>query len=224
MDKTNQEKSMRNERGELMIESMIVVVITLFVLIWLLGLGFLYYQRYVAEVVTNDAAVKIASTYNNPTSDIIMGYVTTEELSNRDLYRGFTIGSYQGELLTANKRRAEEYVKYKLDQMNFVGTVESAEVNVDLVLDSASRKHVVLTTVCTFNTPFGEGLELFGMDSQITYEFSAYADCTDIADYISVTEFGSALIDGRIVKESGFVTSLIGMLDDLVAAYNQFQS
>ena len=215
---------MKNERGELMIESMIVVVITLFVLIWLLGLGVLYYQRYVAEVVTNDAAVKIASTYNNPTSDIIMGYVTTEELSNRDLYRGFTIGSYQSELLTANKRRAEEYVKYKLDQMNFVGTVESVEVNVDLVLDSASRKHVMLTTVCTFNTPFGEGLELFGMDSQITYEFASYADCTDIADYISVTEFGSALIDGRIVKESGFVTSLIGMLDDLVAAYNQFQS
>lgn len=67
------------------------MVITMFILIWILGLVFLYYQRYVTTVVTNDAALKIASTYNNPTSDIIMGYVTTEDISNRDLYRGFTV-------------------------------------------------------------------------------------------------------------------------------------
>ena len=51
------------EQGEIMIEGMIVMVITMFILIWILGLGFLYYQRYVTTIVTNDAAVKIASTY-----------------------------------------------------------------------------------------------------------------------------------------------------------------
>nr|WP_304007588.1 hypothetical protein [Ruminococcus bromii] len=39
------------ERGEIMIEGMIVMVITMFILIWILGLGFLYYQRYVTTIV-----------------------------------------------------------------------------------------------------------------------------------------------------------------------------
>ena len=48
------------ERGAIMLEGMIVTVITLFVLIWILGLGFVYYQRYLTTVVTNDAAAKVA--------------------------------------------------------------------------------------------------------------------------------------------------------------------
>ena len=77
----------QSESGEVMLEGMIVVIVTLFVLLWILGLGFLFYQRYVVSVVTNDAAVKIAATYNNPTADIVMGFVTTEDMRSRSLYR-----------------------------------------------------------------------------------------------------------------------------------------
>ena len=34
-----------------MIEGMIVMVITMFIFIWILGLGFLHYQRYVTTIV-----------------------------------------------------------------------------------------------------------------------------------------------------------------------------
>ena len=50
MLKNNKKNS---ESGEVMLEGMIVTVITVFILIWLLGLGFLYYQRYVTTIVTN---------------------------------------------------------------------------------------------------------------------------------------------------------------------------
>ena len=83
----------KNENGEVMLEGMLVMIITMFMLIWILAVGFIYYQRYITNIVVNDAAVKIASTYNNPTSDIVMGYVTTEELQNRDLYRNFSFSS-----------------------------------------------------------------------------------------------------------------------------------
>ena len=111
------------EQGAIMLEGMIVMVITLFVLIWVLGLGFVYYQRYITTVVTNDAATKIASTYNNIDSDIIMGYVNTEALTGRNLYRRFSADTLHG----ANEDRAAAYVRYILDKANFVGVVDSVE-------------------------------------------------------------------------------------------------
>lgn len=200
------------------------MVITMFILIWILGLGFLYYQRYVTTVVTNDAAVKIASTYNNPTSDIIMGYVTTEDISNRDLYRGFTVGGNSSDLHTVNEDRAESYVKYVLDTANFADTVEDVDVELKMVSDSAVRRHIELTTVCEYNTPFGEIFEMFGMGRTAKYTVTASADYTDMADFVSTVNFSKSLTDGTFTSGMGFIDSLIGMLNTLVEVYNHSHS
>lgn len=212
------------ERGEIMIEGMIVMVITMFILIWILGLGFLYYQRYVTTIVTNDAAVKIASTYNNPTSDIIMGYVTTEDISNRDLYRGFAVGNNSSDLHTVNEDRAASYVKYVLDAANFAGTVKNVDVEMKLVSDSAVRRHIELTTVCEYNTPFGEVFEMFGMSRTAKYSVTASADYTDLADYASTVNFSKSLTDGTFTSGTGFVDSIIKFLNTLVGVYNHNHS
>lgn len=213
-----------SERGEIMIEGMLVMVITMFILIWILGLGFLYYQRYVTTVVTNDAAVKIASTYNNPTSDIIMGYVTTKDISNRDLYRGFTVGSNSSDLHTVNEDRAKSYVKYVLDNANFAGTVKEVDVELKIVSDSAVRRHIELTTVCEYNTPFGEIFEMFGMGRTAKYTVTSCSDYSDMADFVSTVNFGKALSDGRLLENTGFVESVVKFLNTLVEVYNHSHS
>lgn len=213
-----------NDRGEIMIEGMIVMVITMFILVWILGLGFLYYQRYVTTVVTNDAVVKIASTYNNPTSDIIMGYVTTEDVSNRDLYRGFTVGSNSSDLHTVNEDRAESYVEYILDSANFAGTVKNVDVDLKMVPDSTVRRHIELTTICEYNTPFGEIFEMFGMGRTAKYTVTASADYSDMADFVSTVNFGKALSDGRLLQNTGFVNSVVRFLNKLVEVYNHSHS
>lgn len=208
--------SWRQERGAIMLEAMIVMVITLFMLIWILGLGFVYYQRYLTRVVTNDAAAKVAATYNNPSSDIIMGYVNTEALSGRDLYRR----APSSRLETVNENRAEAYVRYILDQANFTGVVDGVEVELRLVLDSTLRRHVELTTTCTYDTPFGEGLELFGMSGVNTYRVYASADCTDYADYISTVDYESAWAKGTFLGKEKFFSSILKYLNSAVKTYN----
>lgn len=203
------------EEGAIMLEGMMVMVITLFVLIWILGLGFLYYQRYVTTIVTNDAAAKIAATYNNASSDIVMGYIDTEALTSRDLYRLFPDGGQK----RINKDRAEAYIRYILDRANFVGVVQDVNVELELVMDSLTRRHVQITTTCTYNTPFGEGLELMGMRKVNTYEVSACADCTDYADYISTVDFGFALTQGDFT--SGIINSGISLIKSMVKYYNR---
>lgn len=206
------------ESGAIMLEGMIVVIVTLFVLLWILGLGFLYYQRYVTTVVTNDAAVKIAATYNNPTSDIVMGYITTEDLRSRSLYR--KTSSKQGNLEETNRQRAESYITTALKRVNFTGVVRDVNVDLELVEDSYLRKHVQLTTECTYRTPFGEGLEMFGMQGTRTYRFSASADCTDYYDYIALVDFQKAAEEGSYTSGMSFVSSIVKLLNKLAGFYN----
>lgn len=187
----------KNEKGEIMLEGMIVIIITLFILIWILAVGFIYYQRYITNIVANDTAVKIASTYNNPTSDIVMGYVTTEELQSRDLYRGFTAES---KLKDINEERAKAYVKYMLDNTNFNGVVKDIDVQMELVEDSIFRKHIKITINCTYNTPFGDALNYFGMDANSKYCVSASAECVDYAEYMSVINGAAILNSGEYTK------------------------
>lgn len=92
---------MKNEKGAVMLEGMIIVILTMFILIWLLALGFLNYQCGLLRSVTNDAAVKIGMTYNTPTADILMGFVEADELSSRQLYGSFN----DAEMLSLNTAR-----------------------------------------------------------------------------------------------------------------------
>lgn len=215
-------RTIQEEKGAVMLEGMLVMVITMIVLVWLMALGFVYYQRYTTTVVTNDAAVKIAATYNNPTSDIIMGYVTTEDISGRPLYRGFGGDS---NLSAVNKERAAEYIRYMLNRTNFAGVLENVDVEMELVQDSYVRKHVELTVTCTYHTPFGMALEFFGMDGRRTYSVTACSDCTDVAEYYSTVHFANTLMDGSYLDDgSGIVHSIIELLNSLVSTYNQFFS
>lgn len=217
MNKTDRKGA---ERGEIMVESTIIVTLTLMILVWLLALGFLHYQRYVATVVTNDAAVKIAATYNNPTSDIIMGYVTSEELWERDLYRNFGDKDTVGSLYQTNQKRTEAYVKYMLDRTNFMGVVKDVDVKMTLVHDSLGRRHIEVVTRCAFNTPFAGLLDYFGMGEVATYESTASADCSDMAEYIVSVDYGTMWKQGVFLNKIGLISSVLDMLNAIVKVAN----
>jgi len=214
----NRMKRRKSESGEVMLESTIIMVLTMLLLIWILAIGFVYYQKYVTTIITNDTATKIASTYSNPTSDIIMGFVKAEDLSARNLYRNFTADN----LVEVHKERAEQYINYQLTKSNFLGTIDNIEVLVELKRDSLTRKHVQITTNVTFNTPFGVALEVFGFESKQTYSMISCAECTDIADYCSTIAYGEYL--GREVRENDFIDSVVSLINSLLSLYNRVKN
>lgn len=194
-----------DEKGEVMLEGMIVVTITIFVLVWILAIGFVYYQKYLVTAITNDVTVKVAATYNNPNSDLIMGYIEAEHLTDRDLYRGFNDSG----LTTVNKSKAQAYVNYILKRTNFSGTIKDVKVDMKLVYDSTHRKHVEITTTCEFNTPFGNALKYFGTSDKTKYKATARADCTDVIDYISTVDFETAKLGGDKSKVINAINSVV---------------
>lgn len=200
-----------------MLESTIVLTITIMMLIWVLGLGFLYYQGYLVTTATNDAAVKIANTYSNPTSDIVMGFVDVDDFCERDLYRG-----KNGESLRkVNEDKAKKYITYQLEKTNFANTVNEVDVKVKLVADSKYRSHIEVTSVCNFNTPFGFALDFFGMDSLMNYKTTSCCECVNFTDYINsvdYTDYCRGLVGDS--KTGSFINSAIKLIDKLVTLFN----
>lgn len=205
----------RNERGAIMIEGMIVVIITMIILVWLIALGFVYYQRYLVTAITNDACTKIAATYNNADSDIVMGYINSADITNRNLYRTSSTSDAQ---YAVNKEKVEQYINYILKKTNFVGTIKSVNVKMELVKDSAFRQHVTVETAVTFNTPFGFVLDFLGMDGVQTYYSTARSDCTDIINYMSSVDFGNYVLSGNASN-----SKIVKFINSLVGVYNKFK-
>ncbi len=206
---------LQKENGAIMLEGMIIVVLTLFILIWILGVGFLFYQKYLVTAITNDAAKKVAATYYNPESDLIIGYIDASQLPNRDLYRAFSNAANGNSIDTVALDKADAYINYRLKKTNFVGTVKNVEVEFKLVPDSLLRKHVEIKTRVLFKTPFGEIFNMFGMNRNATYESVGRAECIDIHDYISTVDFAKYQMD-----TVGAESSLGKMLKSLVKLYN----
>lgn len=206
----------KSERGEVMLEGLIIMVMTMLLLIWLLAVGFIFYQRNLVTAITNDAAAKVAATYNNPSSDLIMGYISAEAIANRDLYRWFD----QGQLHDLNEQKASSYINYMLERTNFTGTIDNVEVELEFVSDTALRKHIKITTLCTFNTPFGQVMEVFGMNRQAAYMAVARADCTDIIDYITTIDFASRYLSGDEIggKPVKLLNALAKFIDSVMEA------
>lgn len=205
----------KNERGAIMIEGMIVVLVTMMVLVWLIALGFVYYQRYLVTAITNDACTKIAATYNNADSDIVMGYIDSSDITNRNLYR--TSSSSDAQYMV-NKEKVEQYINYKLKKTNFSGTIKSVDVKMELVKDSPLRQHIYLETTVTFNTPLGFVLDFFGMEGVTTYYSSARSDCTDLIDYMSLVDFDNYALSGNEVS-----SKLVKLINSLMSVYNKFK-
>ena len=203
------------ENGAVMVEGMIVVLVTMMILVWLISLGFVYYQRYLVTAITNDACTKVAATYNNADSDIVMGYINSSDITNRNLYR--TSSSMDAQF-SVNKEKAEQYINYILTKTNFVGTIKKVDVKMDLVKDSALRQHIRLETAVTFNTPLGFILDLFGMDGVKTYYSTARSDCTDIINYMSSVDFGNYVLSGNEVD-----LKVVKLINSLMGVYNKFK-
>ena len=204
----------RKEAGEIMIESTIVMVIVMLMLVWILGVGFIYYQKYTVRIATNDVARKIAATYDATTCDPITAYVSKDDIQKKSIY-------FSPDVSEVNQLRAESYVNYIMHKANFYGTVDEVHATVNFTEDGLGRSHIKVTTECTFNTPFGEGLEIFGISGDITYKVSSYADSTSITEYVSSVTVADAITNRSIVSGGGFIDNVIGMIDAFMEMCNQ---
>lgn len=176
----------KDEQGEIMLESMVVLLITMFVLIFLISLGFLYYQQWMVQTTAEDAANKIAQTYAFTNTDPIIGYTDVKNICGRKLYR-YTVSKDSME--SGNKKRAKEYAVYRLSKGSLADRKGDPEVKVEIVKDNLARRHITVELSCNYEIFLGGALEFFGVKKVQTFRGYGQAECMDLIDYVNTTDY-----------------------------------
>lgn len=212
-------QSILGNSGELMLESLIVYMITLFLLFFILAIFSVWYQRWNIQTIANEAATRMAQTYRFDSTDAESGYVTKEQLVEVGLYRNF-LGFNKEKSM---KSRISLYAGERLSRTTYTKNVSEPVFAVQLKHDAMGRRHVELTITGEYSVPFGEALTFFGFPGTTTYEVTSYAECLDLIDYINYVDFvkeqtGLGQIKGGIIKS---VDAVIGVIDAAVSLFKK---
>ena len=198
----------RDESGSLMLDGMIAMLITIMLLVFLMSLGFLFYQQWMVSNIANDTATRIAQSYVYPNTDPVIGYVNVDLMDNVSLFR------YLGDDL---EDKGEKYAAWSLGISSLAYPVSDPEIEVDVVSDSLARRHVEVTVRAEYEIPLGGALQYFGLDKTMTYEATGYAVCMDLLDYINTVDTIKVLSEDTISgsKFMNATDSFLGMIDKL---------
>ena len=201
-----------DESGEIMIESMIVVLMTTFVLIFLVSVGFLLYQRSVVNTVANETAAAIAQTYKytGMTDDDITS--RDEMLSAVDSIKKYRYLFSWGSLEADNASKAEEYSVARLSKTSFASEESPPAVEIQTIKSDIGRRYIEVKIEAKYKIFWGGALEAFGMEEAYVISSTAYAECSDVSSYYNTVKYTKYLC-GKIDDS----TSAVGALNSMIS-------
>lgn len=203
----------KNERGAVMLESTYCILISVFVLMFLLSFGFLLYQKTLVTIVANDVAEEVSQTYKlRNVAD--SSSVSLSDISGVGKYRYlFFADSFE----SRNEAKALTIANARLTKTSLAEAEGSLNVNVETVVDDIGRRHYEVTVTQRYSFLLGDFLSLIGqMDTQTISE-TVYVESSDVLSYINtvkVTKYGlEALKDNSSVL--GLIDSAISLLHSI---------
>ncbi len=210
----------QSEKGAVIIEGVLVMIPTLFVLVFLLSLGFLLYQQWNVQYVADDVAAKISAVYQYSDVDINTGPVSLEQIMGEELYRYGDKAETNLEDLA--KTRANDYAKKLLKKTSLAKVKGSEQCLVRCEEDALGRRHIEVTVTGTYRIPFSEGLEVFGMSGERTYSASSVAECVDLIHYMSTAQFVKNAADLSGFSDLPFIDMIDSVLKLVTHAKHKF--
>ena len=205
-------KGIKNENGEVMLESLIVYIVTIFLLFFIISIFEVLFQRWNVQTIANESATRIAQTYKLISADESTGYASKDQIIDIREYRYIWNNS---ELKDSAESRIIEYAGWRLSKTTFTKDVTDPQFDVVIKNDSLARRHVEVTITGEYAVPFGQALSYFGFDSTTKYEVTAYADCVDIIDYINTVDFV-----GTQTSLNQFGSNTIGLVNAVLKLFD----
>lgn len=203
-----QKQENENNRGEIMLEALIVYMVTMLLLFLIVSIFSVLFQAWGIQVIANETATKVAQTYRLSDANITTGYATSEQIWDVSTYR-YWWGNLELEQKVSD--RVKNYAKVRLLNTSFAKQKTEPEIEVKVKKDALARKHIEVTITSQYEVPFGEILCYFGFESMLTYTVTGYAECLDLIDYINTVDFA-----GQQVKLGIFDSQLISMLNSIL--------
>lgn len=186
-----------NEKGEIMLEALVVYIVTICLLFLILAFCSVLYQRWNIQTIANEVASKAAQTYRFIDASISSGEVTEKQISDVRIYRYLWNSN---ELKDGTENRVIEYASWRLQKTTFAKNVVEPQFDIAIVHDSLARRHIEVCITGAYTVPLGDILYYFGLNSVIDYSVTAYAECVDIIDYVNTVDFASAQINANVMN------------------------
>lgn len=187
--------------GEIMIEALLVFIPTLFVIVFLLALGFIYYQQWNVQYVADAVAEQVALSYGYDDKNVAYGALTEEQITNRRIYR-YSFGKSETQSNAVDV--AEIYGARLFGVTNLAKPHQKETIEVAIEDDSLGRRHAQVHVKGSYRIFFGEGLRVFGFSEDYTYEATSLAECYDISALGGTVMFAknglNILTDGSAIR------------------------
>jgi hypothetical protein len=202
-----------------MIESMLVMIITIFMLLFVIAMFCILFLRWNLQIAANDIAARFAQSYSylaygdNVSFDTFKsGTPASGNALYIDAYR--YIFKKDPELETAN-----EYAKERAKKSTAGFTLGEPAVEIKIVPDFIGRRHIEVRISGRYRVLFQDvfAIDIFSLARMFDYEVYGYADCVDLLDYLNTVEYVEWVAGGAGLKSK--VANLIDSVFELIGKF-----
>ena len=207
-----EEKQNTGESGVLVLEATFGFFITIVVMLFLLSIGLLLYQRVLVTVTANEAAANIAQTYKfQKISD--NSNITKESVTNVVIFRGMFKWLYDDK----NTSKAYAYVNSRLKKTSLASPQDTLDVTVHTVHDDIGRNHYEIRVSQKYVFLFGDILNLFGLHGYDEISAVSRVEAQDMMGYISTVKLYKYIM-GKTEKSTfvKMINSAFGIIENVI--------
>ena len=216
------DQAMHDSSGEIMLESILVIIPILFVLVFLICLGFYFYQHWNIQITANETASKVAESYQYLSCELGTGVSSYGEVKDVNLYR---YGYWKDKYEATNISRGRQYMKKYLSLVSLAYPKSTPKMNIRKVNDGLFERHIEVELEGTYRLPFSEGFAIFGFAEEFHYSAAGYAVCTDLIDYMGTVNYAANLEGLLHLKDISLykaLNSITGMISSVANAIDHF--
>lgn len=202
----------KNESGEIMLESTIILVSVLFLLMALLSLCFMFYQQSVMTTMANELSSAVAKNYKYYLADPDSNEITITDVNSVKKYR-LTLGT--SGMQTALNSNLKDPAQKRFDKTSFGINSSDVKVTCEVYLSGIGRAYVKVTVKNNTEFFLSGLLEAFGFFKAEDFEAVSIAEITDLSAYTSTVNFTNYVCGGM-----GAVSGIARIYDSIKGIMN----
>ncbi len=203
-----------DENGTIMIESTYCMIAAIFVLVFIMGLGFILYQSVMFNIACNQCAEEVVQTYK--LQNVTHNYeVTLNDVTSVGKYRYFL-----GKIQKASDTHLNTLVNERLAATSFALDDGTATVTIKPHIDDIGRRHYAIQITKPYKFLFHNlfsGKMFSALNINSNMKCTVYvegADMLSLSNTIEFTEFIFRYLEEK-VEILGLVTKFLTLGNDI---------
>jgi hypothetical protein len=179
-------EQMKSERGMILIEGVLGMLVSVIVMAILLSLGFFLYQKSMVDIVAGEIAEEVVTTYKfrdiESASDI-----TLDKVTSLGMYRMVLAGMYK----TANEKKATNIADHHLSKTSLAKAGNGPTVKIVPVGDDVGRIHYEVTLTQEYTFLMSDLLNIIGLKDMGKISSTVYVTSTDVGQFINTVKLAN---------------------------------